>query len=134
MNPYTACGVWPDRAELVATVVDTEARLHRTAVAPLDDLACWGFLADLEDRHGRDLQLVLPEPLLRGHALALAARALHMTVLAAPAPLVEAIAAVAYSRAGPQRLATVLARLPGSPFHGHLRLLPRRDPRQMLLL
>ena len=27
-----------------------------------------------------------------------------------------------------------LARLPGSRFQGHLRLLPRRDPRQMLLL
>ena len=134
MNPYTACGFWPDRGEFAASVVDTEGRLHRVALAPGDDLDYWGFLTALEDHHGLDLQLVVPEPLLRGHPLAVVARARGMTVLAAPHLLAEAIAAVAYSRSGPQRLATILARLPGSRFQGHLRLLPRRDPRQMLLL
>jgi len=134
VNPYAACGFWPDHGELAASVVDTEGRLHAAALAFADDLDCWAFLADLEERHGLDLQLVLPEPLLRGHALAITARARGMTVLAAPSLLAEAIAAVAYARVGPRRLATVLARLPGSRFHAHLRLLPKRDPRQMLLL
>ena len=134
MNPYTACGFWPDHGEFAASVVDTEGCLHRVALAPDDDLDYWGFLTALEDQYGLDIQLVLPEPLLRGHPLAVLARARGMTVLAAPYLLAEAIAAVACARAGPQRLATVLARLPGSRFQGHLRLLPRRDPRQMTLL
>lgn len=134
MNPYVVCGVWPDRGELATSVVDTEGRLHPAPLAPANDLDCWAFLANLEDRYGLDVQLVLPESLLRGHSLAITARAREMTVLAAPRLLAEAIAAVAYARAGPRRLATVLARLPGSRFQGHLRLLPRRDPRQMLLL
>lgn len=134
MNPYTACGFWPDRGEFAASVVDNEARLHRIAFAPDDDLDYWAFLSELEGRHGLNLQLVLPEPLLRGHPLAAVARARGMTVLAAPYRLAEAIAAVAYSRCSPHRLATVLARLPGSRFQGHLQLLPPRDPRQLQLL
>jgi hypothetical protein len=134
MNPYTACGFWPDRGEFIASVVDTEGRLTQTAYSLHDDLEYWGCLSDLEDQYGLDVQLVLPEPLLRGHPLATVARARRMTILAAPAMLAEAIGQVAYARSGPRRLATVLARLPGSRFQGHLRLLPRRDPRQMLLL
>jgi hypothetical protein len=134
VNPYASCGFWPDRGEFVASIVDTEGRNHRVPLAPGDDLDYWDFLAALEGQHGLDIQLVLPETLLRGHPLAVIARARGMTVLAAPYLLAEAIAAVAYSRSSPQRLATVLARLPGSRFQGHLRLLPPRDPRQLQLL
>jgi hypothetical protein len=134
MTPYVACGFWPDRGEFIASVVDTEGRLHYRPFAPQDDLDYWGYLDDLERQHGLDIQLVLPEPLLRGHPLAVIARARRMTLLTAPTTLAVAIADVAYARTNPRRLATVLARLPGSRFQGHLRLLPRRDPKQMLLL
>jgi len=130
----TACGFWPHRGNLAASVLDAEGRLHRVALAPRDDLDCWGCLAELEAQHGLDLQLVLPEPLLRGHPLAVIARARGMTVLSAPYLLAEAIAAVAYSRSSSYLLATVLARLPGSRFQGQLRLLPRGHSRQMQLL
>jgi hypothetical protein len=134
VNPYTACGFWPDRGQLAVSIADTGGRLHRAALAPADELECWTCLAEIEDLYGLDVQLVIPEPLLRAGPIAAVARARGMTVLAAPSLLAEAIAAVAYARHGPQRLATVLARLPGSRFQGHLRPLPRRDPRQMLLL
>ena len=134
MNPYTACGCWPHRGEFVASVVDTEGRLHRAALEPGADPDYEDFLRALENQHGLHLQLVLPEPLLRGHPLAVIARARGMTVLAAPYLLAEAISAVAFSRSTPLRLATVLARLPGSRFQGHLRLLPHHDPRQLSLL
>lgn len=132
--PYAACGFWPDRGEFVASVLDTEGRLHHRPFAPGDDLDYWSYLEELESQHGLDIQLVLPEPLLQGHPLAVIARARRMTLLAAPSMLAQAIARVAYARASPRRLATVLARLPSSRFQGHLRLLPRRDPKQMLLL
>jgi hypothetical protein len=134
MNPYTACGFWPHRGEFAASVVDTEGRLHRAALPPDDAPDYWAFLSGLERLHGLSLQLVLPEPLLRGHPIAQLARARGMTVLVAPYRLAEAIAAVAYSRCNPHRLATVLARLPGTRFRGHLQLLPPRDPRQLQLL
>lgn len=134
MNPYAACGFWPNRGRLAASVVDTEGRNHRVALDVAGDSDYGSSLAALEERHGLDLQIVVPETMLRGHPLAVVARARGMTVLAAPWLLAVEIAAVAYSRRSAQRLATVLARLPGSRFQGHLRLLPPRDPRQLLLL
>jgi len=134
MNEWPTCGLWPARDRIAASVLDGEGRLSRLWMAPRDESEDWDCLYTLEREHGLALRLVVPEGAVLTRGLAHAALQREMPVIVAPARLVEEIGSVAYARLRPHPCATMLARLPDSRFRSYLRLLPTRDPRQLLLL
>jgi hypothetical protein len=132
---FPTCGLWPvtdGRAR--ASVLDGDGRLYRVQITPTDEEECWDSLHSLQRDFGLDLHLVVPEPLTQLQLLVRSALLRDMPVLVAPSPLIESIAAVAFSRPRSHHYASILARLPDSRFRGHLRILPPRDPRQLELL
>ena len=134
MNEYPTCGLWPARNRIAASVLDGAGRLCRIWLGPQNECEEWDCLYELEREFGLALRLVVPEGMSHTEGIAKIALQREMPVTVAPTRLVEAIGLVAYSRLTPRQCATVLARLPDSRFRSHLRLLPRQDPRQLLLL
>jgi hypothetical protein len=129
------CGIWRGaRApSLVATVVDTEDRCSPTHV-PCDDSHRWDWLAQLWNEHGLDLEIVMPDSLVRADPIARLALARQMTIWLAPDPLIQGLREA--TRLRTHAVAAMLARLPEcKAWRFHLRrVVSIDDPRQLALL
>jgi len=137
MNDYARCGVWyGDRGQLVAVVVDTEGRCHKTPPPPLQDSDRWDWLDQLWGEHGLDVELVLPESVGRSNRLGRLALEHGIPLWLAPDVLVDAIREAALARPRLATVAAVLARLPDvRAWRAHLRRVRSlEDHRQLVLL
>ena len=134
MSDHPTCGLWPARDRIAASVFDGDGPLHRIWMVPEGEGEIWDCLYYLERDYGLDLHLVVPETAPPLEPVVRAALLRQTPVLVVPTSLVQAIVTAALARPRPRHYASVLARLPGSRFHSHLRKLPPKNPRQMMLL
>lgn len=133
-SPPLTCGIWPNRAGMIAVVLpERGAAVGPLRIARTDD-ALAGFLAYLETL--RVTTVVVPETLARDGPLAARATGEGLSVWIAPASLIEPIRRVAGpGGATPRASAAMLARLPNiAPLRGSLRRVATADPRQLPLL
>ena len=132
---HTRCGIWRGAraSSLLATVVDTEGRRFTTRV-PHDESRRWDWLSQLCGEHGLDLEIVLPDSLVKTDPIARLALAHDLHVWLAPDTLVRGLREVARLRG--HAVAAMLARLPDSnAWRFHLRrVVSLDDPRQLEFL
>lgn len=131
---YPACGLWPARTRIAASILDGDGQLHRRWIVADTECERWDSLLYLEREFGLDMRLVIPDVLARANPIGRTATQRRLEVLLVSDPLVAAICSAAFGRRTPRQCANVLARLPGSLFRGHLRSPPPRDWRQLPLL
>ena len=129
-------GLFPSRAGLCAAGVDTEGRCHYfRPPLPSDDDERWDWLCTIRHLQGPDMELVIPDSLARLDRIGRLALCCNIPVWLAPDPLVAAISQVAFGRAFPRSVATVLARLPScSAWRPHLRRVTSLDDSRQILL
>lgn len=130
-----ACGICLSKRQLVAVFVD-DGHATPAICAALDDDDRWTLLERVDEVHGLDYALVLPDDLLKCDSIGLLALNRGCDLWAAPQPLVEAVRRAAAISTAP-RLAAMIARLAIVPgFRTHLRHIHPSsfDSRQLTLL
>jgi hypothetical protein len=131
--PVAYCGIYPARGEtLVAVAVDADGRASPPARAMRTDDARYELLLHLESTAGLDIELVLPEWVIRLDSIArLAVAARNIPVWSVPMSLVEALRVVGHAES-PARVAALIARAPLAPvLRERLRRFRPADRRQL---
>ena len=114
------CGLWLSGRRLVGIVVDDRGRAVSTALTAATDDERWEMLRHLDDVHGLDSQLVVPDLLVRSDVICHFALERRQVTWAAPQSLIEAIRRTA-SVNGPAATAAMIS-------SGMTSLLPPNPP------
>jgi hypothetical protein len=134
-----ACGICLYGRRLVAVVVEEDGRAAPAIHSPADDdEQRWALLDTIDRHHGLDVELVIPDDLVRADSISRLALEMGHTIWAAPHRLVEALRRISgFAVTSPVRTAAMIARLAVvAGFRGHLRRVDRGffDNRQLNLL